>query len=50
MAWDTLSVQEKHDIAAEMIEAVDISHNSDEIEIVFGIRKYFKNSIFIRNV
>ena len=35
--WDTLSVQEKHDIAAEMIEVVYISHNSNEIEIVFGI-------------
>ena len=35
--WDTLSVQEKHDIAAEMIEAVYISHNSNEIEIVFSI-------------
>ena len=35
--WDTLSVQEKHDIATEMIEVVYISHNSNEIEIVFGI-------------
>jgi len=35
--WDTLSVQEKHDIAAEIIEVVYISHNSNEIEIVFGI-------------
>lgn len=32
MVWDTLSVQEKHDIAAEMIEAVYISHNSNEVE------------------
>lgn len=35
--WDTLLVQEKHDIAAEMIEAVYISHNSNDIEIVFSI-------------
>ena len=35
--WDTLLIQEKHDIAAEMIEVVYISHNSNEIEIVFSI-------------
>ena len=29
--WNTLSVQEKHNIAAEMIEVVYISHNSNEI-------------------
>lgn len=35
--WDSLTVQEKHDIAAEMIEAVYISHHNDDIEVVFGI-------------
>ena len=35
--WDALSVQEKHDIAAEMIEVVYISHYSEDIEIKFGI-------------
>lgn len=35
--WDTLSVQEKHDIAAEMIDVVYISHNSEDIEVHFGI-------------
>ena len=35
--WDTLTVQEKHDVAAEMIEVVYISHNSEDIEIEFGI-------------
>lgn len=35
--WDKLTVQEKHDFAAEIIETVYISHHNDEIEIVFGI-------------
>ena len=35
--WDTLTVQEKHDVAAEMIEVVFISHNSEDIEIKFGV-------------
>ena len=35
--WDTLTVQEKHDVAAEMIEVVYISHNSEDIEIKFGV-------------
>ena len=35
--WDTLTVQEKHDVAAEMIEVVYISHHSEDIEIRFGI-------------
>ena len=35
--WDTLTVQEKHDVAAEMIEGVYISHLSEDIEIKFGI-------------
>ena len=35
--WDTLTVQEKHDVAAEMIEVVYISHRSEDIEIKFGI-------------
>ena len=35
--WDTLTVQEKHDVAAEMIEVVYISHLSEDIEIRFGI-------------
>ncbi len=35
--WDTLTVQEKHDVAAEMIEVVYISHHSEDIEIKFGI-------------
>lgn len=36
--WNTLSVQEKHDIAAEMIDVIYISHNNDEeIKIEFGI-------------
>ena len=35
---DSLTVQEKHDVAAEMIDVIYISHHSDkEIEIVFGI-------------
>jgi len=35
--WDTLTVQEKNDVAAEMIEVVYISHLSEDIEIRFGI-------------
>lgn len=35
--WNELSVQDKHDIAAEMIDVIYISHNSNEIEIKFGI-------------
>ncbi len=35
--WDDLSVQEKHDIAVEMIDVIYISHFSSEIEIKFGI-------------
>lgn len=35
--WDTLSVQEKHNLAAEMIDVVYISHNSENIEVHFGI-------------
>lgn len=35
--WDTLTVQEKHDVAAEMIEVIYLSHNSEDIEIKFGI-------------
>ena len=35
--WDTLTVQEKHDVAAEMIEVVYISHHGEDIEIRFGI-------------
>ncbi|HRU96075.1 MAG TPA: hypothetical protein P5092_01380 [Ruminococcus sp.] len=35
--WDTLTVQGKHDVAAEMIEVVYISHLSEDIEIRFGI-------------
>ena len=36
--WDSLTVQEKHDVAAELIDVIYISHHSDkEIEIVFGI-------------
>lgn len=35
--WDTLTVQEKHDVAAEMIEVVYISHHSEDIEFRFGI-------------
>ena len=35
--WEELSVQEKHDIAAEMIEVVYISHNSEDIEIKFAV-------------
>lgn len=35
--WEELSVQEKHDIAVEMIDVIYISHFSSEIEIKFGI-------------
>lgn len=35
--WDALTVQEKHDVAAEMIEVVYISHHGEDIEIRFGI-------------
>ena len=35
--WDALTVQEKHDVAAEMIEVIYLSHNSEDIEIKFGI-------------
>ena len=35
--WDTLTVQEKHDVAAEIIEVVYISHHGEDIEIRFGI-------------
>ncbi|MCR4647090.1 MAG: hypothetical protein K5695_17075 [Oscillospiraceae bacterium] len=29
--WDTLTVQEKHDVAAKMIEVVYISHLSEDV-------------------
>ena len=32
-----MTVQEKHDVAAEMIEVIYLSHNSEDIEIKFGI-------------
>ena len=36
--WDSLTVQEKHDVTAEMIDVIYISQHSDkEIKIVFGI-------------
>lgn len=35
--WNELTVQDKHNIAAEMIDVIYISHNSQEIEIIFGI-------------
>ena len=35
--WDTLSVQEKHDLAEQIIEVIYISHNSEEVNIVFGV-------------
>ena len=35
--WSELSVQEQHDVAAEMIDVVYISHHNEDIEIVFGI-------------
>ena len=36
--WDSLTVQEKHDVVAEMIDVIYISHHSDkEIEIIFDI-------------
>ncbi len=36
--WHFLTVQEKHDVAAEMVDVICISHHSDKkIEIVFGI-------------
>ena len=35
--WDELTAQEKHDVAAEMIEVVYISHHGEDIEIRFGI-------------
>jgi hypothetical protein len=35
--WESLTVQEKHELAATMIDVIIISHFSDEIEIRFGI-------------
>ena len=35
--WDSLTVQEKHDVAAEMMEEFFISHQSEDIEIKFGV-------------
>mgnify|MGYP000755995956 FL=1 len=35
--WDTLTVQEKHDLAEQIIEVIYISHNSEEVNIVFGV-------------
>ena len=36
--WDSLTVQEKHDVAAEMIDVIYISHNDDKmIEVIYGI-------------
>ena len=35
--WDELTAQENHDVAAEMIEVVYISHHGEDIEIRFGI-------------
>ena len=34
--WFSLVLQ-KHDVAAEMIEVIYISHNSEDIEIKFGV-------------
>lgn len=35
--WNTLTVQEKHDLAEQIIEVIYISHNSEEVNIVFGV-------------
>lgn len=35
--WDNLSIQEKHDLVAEMIDVIYISHYNKEIEIIFSI-------------
>ena len=35
--WSELTVQEKRDLAAEMIEVIYISHNTNDIEIKMGI-------------
>lgn len=43
--WDTLTLQDKHDVAAEMIKVVYISHNSGDIEIKFGVWKHRKTGV-----
>lgn len=35
--WDSLSVQEKHDLAEQIIEVIYLSHTSEEVNIVFGV-------------
>lgn len=35
--WSELTIQEKHDVAAEMIEVIHISHTTNDIEIKMGI-------------
>ena len=35
--WDNLSIQEKHDLVAEMIDVIYISHYNKDIEIIFSI-------------
>ena len=35
--WDSLSVQEKHDLAEQIIEVIYLSHTSKEVNIVFGV-------------
>ncbi len=35
--WDTLTVQEQHELAAAMIDVIYLNHENKEIEIHFGI-------------
>lgn len=35
--WDNLTMEGKHEVAVTILDAVIISHNSDDIEIKFGI-------------
>ncbi len=35
--WDELSMQEKHDVAAEMIDVVYLSHHSEDIDVRMGV-------------
>lgn len=35
--WDELSMQQKHDVAAEMIDVVYLSHHSEDIDVRMGV-------------
>ena len=35
--WDSLTVQEQHELASAMIDVIYVNHENKDVEIVFGI-------------